>query len=218
MSETTKQLMIENTKREKGIAPENKEVYTNMIAYIRGSNLTDKNIEEIREDITEMLLDAQYRGDNIEQVFGENYKKICDEIIDALPKKTAKDHFLEIVDIILRCTWILGAIAFVMSIITDLASQQGLGRFNITNGQAISMVLIILLSYGFVTYISKTSLNQDDSKKKTIIETSGAVLSIILVTLPIVFFNIVILEVSYLIAALIIGLLFGASKIIGNKR
>lgn len=218
MSKTVKQLRRENNIREQDIAPENKEIYMNMIVYISGSKLTDRTIQEIRADITEMMLDAQHRGDNIQQVFGENYKEICDDIIEAMPKKTVKDHLLEIVDITLRCIWILGTIAFFMSITTDLASQQGLDNFNVTSGQTISMLLIILFSYGFVTYVSKTALNQDESKKQTILEIAGFLFAITLATLPIMIFDTIVLEVTYLTALLVIGLIFGLSKLVDNRR
>ena len=54
MSKTTKELMAENTKREKQLAPENQTIYTNMIAYIRGANLSDQTVEQVRSEITEI--------------------------------------------------------------------------------------------------------------------------------------------------------------------
>lgn len=158
MSKTTKQIMHENTEREKAIAPENMEIYTNMIAYIRGANLTERNVETIRADITEMLLDAQLRDDNIQKVFGANYKEICDDIIDAMPKKTAKDQLVEIVDILLRSVWRLGLILLATNVISDLTRNGTLTAFTVTSGQFISMIIIILVAYGIVLYVTKQHL------------------------------------------------------------
>lgn len=45
----------------------------------------------VREDIIELIIDGQQRGDNIKKVKGGRYKEIRDEIVEAMPKKTIKD-------------------------------------------------------------------------------------------------------------------------------
>ena len=87
MNKFAKELLRKNNTREKEIVDENEEIYTNMIVYLRSSDLTDYNQEVVRGDIIELILDAQQRGDNIQKVMGNSYKEICDEIIEVMPKK-----------------------------------------------------------------------------------------------------------------------------------
>ena len=85
-----RELLKINNKLEKGILKENNELYTDMIVYIRGSEMTNYDQELVRGDLIQMIIDGQNRGDNIENVIGENYKNICDEIIETMPKRDRK--------------------------------------------------------------------------------------------------------------------------------
>ena len=74
MKKQCRELMKKNNKREKAIHKNNDELYTNMIVYLRGSDMTEYNQELVREDLIEMILDGQNRGDDIQKVMGDNYK------------------------------------------------------------------------------------------------------------------------------------------------
>lgn len=107
----SKALLKQNNQREKELTKENNQVLTDMVVYLRGSDLSDYNQELVRADLIEMVLDAQVRGDDIEKVFGENYQSICDEIIRAFPKRTTSQKVLSGISNVLTCisvlTWIL---------------------------------------------------------------------------------------------------------------
>lgn len=98
-----KELIKKNNEREKVMLNENVQIYTNMIVYLRGSELSDYNQEVVREDIIALILEGQDRGDSIQKVMGENYKEICDEIIDAMPKKTKKEKNTRILPNSIQC-------------------------------------------------------------------------------------------------------------------
>jgi len=70
MNKLAKELLKKNNNREKAIFDENKEIYTNMIVYLRGSDLSEYNQEVVRGDIIELIIDGQQRGDNIKKVHG----------------------------------------------------------------------------------------------------------------------------------------------------
>lgn len=67
MNKLAKELLKKNNNREKAIFDENKEIYTNMIVYLRGSDLSEYNQEVVRGDIIELIIDGQQRGDNIKK-------------------------------------------------------------------------------------------------------------------------------------------------------
>ncbi|MGM0523556.1 MAG: hypothetical protein ACQER2_05885, partial [Bacillota bacterium] len=63
MNKLTKELLKKNNTREKAIFKSNNDIYTNMIVYLRGSDLTEYDQEVVRADIIELILDGQQRGD-----------------------------------------------------------------------------------------------------------------------------------------------------------
>ena len=95
MYRDAKKLLKKNNQSEKQIFKENDEIYTNMIVYLRGADISEYHQEKVREDLIEMIVSGQERGDDIQTVMGENYKEICDEIIAEMPKKTKKEKVME---------------------------------------------------------------------------------------------------------------------------
>lgn len=69
MNKKTKEILKANNEREELINEENDKVLTDMICYLRGSNISEYEQELVRADIIEMVLDAQERGENINSVF-----------------------------------------------------------------------------------------------------------------------------------------------------
>ena len=57
MNKTAKQLLEENNQREKELSPDNQKVLTDIVAYLRGSSTPILQQEQVRRDITEMLLE-----------------------------------------------------------------------------------------------------------------------------------------------------------------
>ena len=60
MNKATKQLLEENNQREKELSPDNQKVLTDIVAYLRGSSTPILQQEQVRRDITEMLLAVSY--------------------------------------------------------------------------------------------------------------------------------------------------------------
>ena len=207
----------ENSKnliQEKEILAVNKEVYENMIIYIRGSDLTERSIELVRSDILDMLLDAQFRGDNIGKIFGEKYKKVCDEIIDAMPKKTPKNKFIESFNIFFMTTSIIGFIILISKLSDDLLTTKKLTNFTLTLGELVSGILVIFVSFGIVRYISKTALKGNKSRKQKYLEIIGTILLLGIIVFSSVILPTIIFETSYFKAFLTVVILFVVNQLI----
>lgn len=216
MNKITKNLLKENNRREKELYDENQEIYTDMIVYLRTSNLSEYNQELVRGDIIELILEGQQRGDNIEEVMGGNYKEVCDEIINAMPKMTKKEKIKEFMVIILNSIWILGIIAIVKSLIINIASDNSIYKFTLTIGDTISFIVIVLLSYFIVWYISKTALNEEETNKKISFLKTWLILMVIfgLLILSSIYLDTIILKIHLLTSIIIVILIFVMSKII----
>lgn len=165
MNKLTKELLKKNNTREKAIFKSNNDIYTNMIVYLRGSDLTEYDQEVVRADIIELILDGQQRGDDIQKVMGGQYKEICDEIIGVMPKKTKKELTLEYVVISLNALWILGVIALVKNLITNVISEENQMVFVLTLGDMTNVAIIIFVANIIIWYVTQTVFEARADKK-----------------------------------------------------
>ncbi|SFF01874.1 Protein of unknown function [Paenibacillus algorifonticola] len=70
----------------------NETLLNEMKFYVRSSSVSDKKASEILMELEDHLLTAQQDGKSFEQVFGQNPKSYCDEIIRELPKPTKREQ------------------------------------------------------------------------------------------------------------------------------
>lgn len=165
MSREARLLRKKNNARDKEISPENEEIYTNMVVYMRSSDITEYNQEKVREDLINMIVDGQNRGEDIQKVMGGNYKEICDGIIQEMPKKTKTEKIMDIVMITLDVIWILGLIAIIKSVITSAVSDKNFKYFSISLGELISFVIIAIAANLIVNVVCKTAFDDDKGQK-----------------------------------------------------
>ena len=172
MNKKTKELNRINNELDKQISAENVEAFTNIICYLRGANVSEYQQESVRQDLLEMVLTAQKRGENIASVIGKNYKVFCDDIISNLPPKSTKENIISTFDLICWCTSILCAINIVISratidLIKNIITQKPLILdLSVSIGTILSFVIIIGAAVIIVEYIIKTSLNTKKKKNK----------------------------------------------------
>ncbi|MCL6627510.1 MAG: hypothetical protein K6T68_13105 [Alicyclobacillus shizuokensis] len=83
---TFKELNRKNNELHHRLNDENMEIMTNMVLYQR-SRLSDFQVELIRQDLLDMALSAQDRHVPLSEVFGEDYKKFCNEIIENVKRR-----------------------------------------------------------------------------------------------------------------------------------
>ncbi|MNJ42402.1 hypothetical protein D3C77_373730 [compost metagenome] len=165
MNKQMKELRRLNNELDKELSPENDAVLTDIICYLRVANISEYNQEVIRQDLLEMVLSAQHRGEDISAVIGEDYKTFCDNIIASVPRLTFKDKLVELMDIVLLSTSILGLILIVTSkdtfqLVRDLlAGTPANYQISISVGALASFGLIIFTAIFVINYIGKTSFN-----------------------------------------------------------
>ncbi|MGD7023078.1 DUF1129 family protein [Rossellomorea vietnamensis] len=84
---TAKEMIELNNERREKLNEANKKYYEDMLLYIRMSNVAEQDGEELLLEILEHLLEAQENGQSAEEVFGNQPKKYCDELLKDLPKE-----------------------------------------------------------------------------------------------------------------------------------
>lgn len=176
MNKKTKELNKQNNKLDNQISAENQEAFTNMVCYLRGANISEYDQEVVRQDLTEMVLSAQKRGEDIRAVIGEDYKDFCDNVIANLPPKTTIQKITDFLDIFSWCLSILLTINIVMAretiiLIRDLATGRPL-NFNIsfTVGSVISIGVILVAAIIIIKVIIKNSFKVEKGKKGVIVK------------------------------------------------
>ena len=213
-----KQLLKKNNRREEKIRKENDEMYTDMIVYLRGADINQYNQEIVREDLIEMILDGQERGDDIKKVMGENYKEICDEIIATMPKRTNKEKVVGSLKLSLSMVWILGGISIVKTIINCLLMKSSEWNFILSIGDLINTILMIIFANIIVNYVCKKVF--DNSKKNKYIlfaKNWGICVLIFGIVFSISYYlSYPMLDISLVFAIVIVGIFFVLDKIISQ--
>ena len=221
MKKETKELLKKNNENEKNILEENDEIYTNMIVYLRGANISEYNQEKVREDLIAMILDGQERGDDIQKVIGENYKEICDEIIAEIPKKTVKENVMYALMLTLDIVWIVGVISVIKTLIIMLAKNSKDMTFVFSLGDLISWGMIVFVAYLVVYYICSTTFREKERETNKVLSfiIIWFICCIILcaIILPSLLIKVTIFSVHIGVAALIFGTIFAISRIMSLR-
>lgn len=221
MKKETKELLKKNNENEKNILEENDEIYTNMIVYLRGANISEYNQEKVREDLIAMIVDGQERGDDIQKVIGENYKEICDEIIAEIPKKTVKENVMYALMLTLDIVWIVGVISVIKTLIIMLAKNSKDMTFVFSLGDLISWGMIVFVAYLVVYYICSTTFREKERETNKVLSfiIIWFICCIILcaIILPSLLIKETIFSVHIGVAALIFGTIFVISRIMSLR-
>ena len=144
----TKQLMRENNAFERALSPEFNQVLTDMVVYLRSAPVSEYNQELVRRDIGRMFLDAQRRGDTPADVIGEDYRAFCDQVLDQVPRLTARERVLDALSTGLLCLGAWGAIWLVNRGLLTHLSPGAIGwrrwpELAVTTGDVLLTVLIL---------------------------------------------------------------------------
>lgn len=163
MDKAHENLRKKNNEFDKLLSKENSTIMTDIVAYLRVSNIKDSQIEEIRQDLLEMVINAQNRGEPITSVIPAEYKAFCDDIIKSAQLKSLRDKVFENVSILARGLAIMLGINIVLSKYTSnflkrLFKGEPLDLyFPINVGLLLATVVIISAAYLIVVFIGKKS-------------------------------------------------------------
>lgn len=219
MSKKFKQLRKKNNEREEEIFEENDEIYTNMIVYLKSADISRYHQEQIREDLIDLILEGQQRGDNIKQVMGNRYKEICDEILKVMPRRTVKERVLESLECSLSCICILGLIHLISQLAIILGKGLSEYTFVLTAGNIISMVMILLVANFTVTFICRNAFTEEKSKPNKLVALKTGTIAFIILAVIIfsnIYFTIPIITIHMILAAIFIAVLFVTERFVSE--
>ena len=170
MNKTTKQLLEENNQREKELSPDNQKVLTDIVAYLRGSSTPILQQEQVRRDITEMLLEGEVRGQSAQTIIGTNYQAFCDEILAELPKRSMKQHIVYALSTVSLSAAGLLSIWLVFRLFeAPFQNRPFTPWLPMTLGQLLGGIMLIAYSYGLVEHICRNSFEDRDPSRLQVI-------------------------------------------------
>ncbi len=167
MANQLDKLRKENNAQDKQLTKENNSILTDMVCYLRSSDLCDYDIEITRKELTGMALESQLRNEKFNDVAGEDYKALCDELMRNGRQKTLYEKALEVLYVL---TYGIGAL-YVVEIIfsSTIINIFKTGQFSmpITTGFIISTLSAVFLGFGVYHYFTKNSFELSEHNRKT---------------------------------------------------
>lgn len=134
------------------------DLVTNIVCYLRGK-LNSVDAEEAINDVNDILLGAQYRGEDLGVLVGD-YKGFCDNIIDAYRGNdkwySLKSYFYDFGGISIYMLVFFIALDILSSIPTvkPLTLSNILNmKYTISLAPIISLIIALIFSIGVVKYI-----------------------------------------------------------------
>lgn len=164
MRKKTKLLLEENNRAEEALSKKGQELLTDIVVYLRGSRISTWEQEQVRRDITQMLRDAEARGEQAESVIGPDPKEFCDSIIAELPPMPWWESLLCALRDGLLAAAILAAIWLGFGILEGLVGAGSWPALTLTIGQLISGAGILLTACGLVYWICRRPFSVDQRK------------------------------------------------------
>ncbi|WP_050606880.1 hypothetical protein [Clostridium niameyense] len=160
------ELRKENNKLGETLNKENDLIFTDIVCYLRASEVSEYDQEEIINDMLNMFLDWQQQGKSIKSMIGYDYKDFTDNVISAVnPKKSYLNKIKEYTQIFLEGFCIMLTIDFAFLYLPKLLK----GNLNLTYDLTVDMlmrsIIIVTTASAIVHYICKNSFELSNQKK-----------------------------------------------------
>lgn len=213
MSREARVLKDENNELEKQLDDKTNEILTDIVVYIRSENISDIDQENVRRDITQMLIDARGRGENADNVIGGDYKAFCDAIIAEIPKMSTKKRVMTAIRDTLPALGVLIGIWAVFSVIEQIINGATWYVTPVSVTDILGGAAMLILATLIVVYITKNSFNAKPAALVCLILLITAVVLCAALLLP----NRIIFSPNIAADAALVIVIFAAHKIIDNK-
>jgi DNA-binding ferritin-like protein (Dps family) len=159
------QIRNENNQLSKMLNKENQEIYTDIVCYLRVSELSDMQQEEVITDILRMLLDWEKQGKTVRDMIGEDYKKFADDNIAAInPKKTILHKIKEYGIIAAEAFCYLLTVDFIFLFLPKVITGNMPLKYDYSLYMAVSGFLFLIVGVTTVNYIGKNSFSLSKHK------------------------------------------------------
>ncbi|GGE29998.1 hypothetical protein GCM10011391_05680 [Pullulanibacillus camelliae] len=217
-----KQLIEENNLKRNQLTEENEKYYEDMLIYIRTHLfISEQQTEELVMELLDHLIEAQEAGKSAQDVFGDDPKTYCDDMIKHLPKEKGKNAAVFIGYLNLQflgfSALASGAVTIIASFFTQVNPSIAIGSSLLT---FIIDIGVIFATIAFIFMWIRRSMFKRSNKIKAgiVIGSLSALTMAIFIFVPRLMpsfgYRIEIGGYEYLLAGLVILVI---SKIINRK-
>ena len=165
MRKKTKALLEKNNQAGKALSEKSQRLLTDIVVYLRGSRISTWEQEQVRRDITQIMLDAEARGESAEAVIGPDPQEFCDNILAELSPMPRRESLLCVLRDGLLAAAILAAIWFGLGVLEGLLGDGSWPELTLTFGQVISGGAILFAACGVVYWICRRSFSVEQKKE-----------------------------------------------------
>ncbi|QKY71189.1 DUF1129 family protein [Lentibacillus sp. CBA3610] len=163
----TKDLIQLNNEKREQLTEENEKYYGDMLVYIRMNlNKSERYTEEVLLEMLEHLLQAQAEGKTARDVFGEDPKTYCQDIIEEIPSEKKTNRLPFILFIMMRLISIVGLTAGIVGFALYYFFDLGSGNISFPVVSGTLIVLIDLLLLGLFLFILSKWIKSSTFKEK----------------------------------------------------
>lgn len=168
-------IALNNEKREE-LDKENIKDYEDMLVYIRlSSTKSEQQTEEILLELLEHTLQAQDEDKSIKEVFGDDLKAYCQDLIEEIPRETKKKQFkfaIRLIFIFLGVAGFFnGIIGFGMYYLFDIGEKISTHHLGSSIAIILIDLIIVLLAIIFMLkWIRSSTFKKSDKKSAKWIE------------------------------------------------
>lgn len=154
----------ENNLEEKKLSKENNSILTDMVIYLKSYSLIEYDVEVMRKELIGMALEAQLRNEKLSEVIGDDYKKICNELMENARKQTKGGFILQSISTVVLCATILYIFEIFLGRTIVKIVTKGDFIMPITLGFAIYTVLTIIFAVTIYMYVTRKSFELSGEK------------------------------------------------------
>ncbi|MNB83222.1 hypothetical protein D3C81_253490 [compost metagenome] len=159
-----KEMVRENNRLREQMTPFNRSYMEDMIIALRESGVNRQHAEELLLEAAHKLLEAQKRGKNAKQVFGERPEEVFREVMDSAPRRPGIDAArIRPLIPLFALSWLLGIYGIAGLIVQGQTGSPGyfgtIGLFEILIVGLGAPILVELLMKWL------NSLSEDDAPK-----------------------------------------------------
>lgn len=156
-----------NNEKRTELNEQNLSSYEEMLVYIRSKgSLSEQATEEILYELLEHLVEGQKEGKQATDIFGDDLKAYCDELIGEIPKEKSSRNAMFLgylgVDLIGTIFLTLGIIGMGLFYFFEI----GTGAVTIHIGSAILAILVNLVLIALFVWVILKWVNRDSFKEE----------------------------------------------------
>lgn len=168
MNRDIQNMIKENFELSKKLSPENDRVFTDIVCYLRTSDIDEMQAEETIQHILDMFLSAQQRGEALKHVIGSDYKEFCDNIVTNSPKQRFSVKLLTFIELLLFCMVFMWVIDLAFEMLPELVKNKQFDpEYNVTLGLLARIIAVLAIAYTLVNYIGKNSFKLSNQSNKS---------------------------------------------------